>query len=98
MGAWIETKISNKLRGEALSHPVWVRGLKPLCALCLALPCSRTLCGAWIETTTANDAKQQPTLPLCGCVDRKKQNVENKKGKRRWKVRLPFAKSLIIGN
>lgn len=28
-------------------------------------PKRRTLCSAWIETTTANDVKQQPTSPPC---------------------------------
>ena len=30
MGAWIETMIGNCIYVPSASHPVWVRGLKPL--------------------------------------------------------------------
>ena len=30
VGAWIETALSQRQRLEAASHPMWVRGLKPL--------------------------------------------------------------------
>ena len=30
MGAWIETKIATIEASPNMSHPVWVRGLKPL--------------------------------------------------------------------
>ena len=39
VGAWIETHKFLQSARLYSSHPVWVRGLKPLCALCLALPC-----------------------------------------------------------
>ena len=28
MGAWIEIEINGETRGQSLSHPLWVRGLK----------------------------------------------------------------------
>ena len=31
VGAWIETDLTNALCVSKTSHPMWVRGLKPLC-------------------------------------------------------------------
>ncbi len=51
VGAWIETIYLRKLNFGIVSHPVWVRGLKPSSAL----PSFQTSevaprVGAWIET------------------------------------------------
>ena len=36
------------------SHPVWVRGLKPSCAVCLYRLAVAPRVGAWIETAFAS--------------------------------------------
>ena len=51
VGAWIETLPDLNNWHQALSHPVWVRGLKLTCPLHLALYfVVAPRVGAWIET------------------------------------------------
>ena len=45
VGAWIETDLTRDLRVSLLSHPMWVRGLKPTPDGCPPRDCGRTLCG-----------------------------------------------------
>ena len=46
VGAWIETSITCFISSSSSSHPMWVRGLKPLMPCVLLLKVwSRTLCG-----------------------------------------------------
>ena len=99
VGAWIETLLAHIVRGMTRVAPcvgAWIetsmitmQGTTQNVAPCVVRGLKQK-----IDATCS-----RCTLPhLCGCVDRKKQNVENKKGKRRWKVRLPFVKSLTVGN
>ena len=50
MGAWIETVDKGKEDVRGASHPVWVRGLKPLVKLAAVLHLVAPRVGAWIET------------------------------------------------
>ena len=52
MGAWIETASAAWVASfRARSHPTWVRGLKPSCAVCFdRLAVVAPYVGAWIET------------------------------------------------
>ena len=45
VGAWIETIIGCKCDGKAMSHPVWVRGLKQIKRLYWVSLRRRTPCG-----------------------------------------------------
>ena len=45
VGAWIETSVRRKRTNRPLSHPVWVRGLKPLGLLFANGDSGRTPCG-----------------------------------------------------
>ena len=45
VGAWIETPAVETLAASMMSHPVWVRGLKPQKYIIFALSNSRTPCG-----------------------------------------------------
>ena len=51
VGAWIETLVAPRLRVPKVSHPVWVRGLKP-CHKARPKTPTRVAprVGAWIET------------------------------------------------
>ena len=52
MGAWIETDWSQRLFVHLVSHPSWVRGLKPGDEFNINLQhFVAPLVGAWIETT-----------------------------------------------
>ena len=52
MGAWIETNDNLKSHTSALSHPMWVRGLKPADAPLKCKPFYvAPYVGAWIETS-----------------------------------------------
>ena len=50
MGAWIETLKQRVASSVALSHPTWVRGLKPEAGKMIAPYCVAPYMGAWIET------------------------------------------------
>ena len=45
VGAWIETSNAWQSSNRVLSHPMWVRGLKPLLAYQKICQDCRTLCG-----------------------------------------------------
>ena len=51
VGAWIETENTIRRYNAVLSHPSWVRGLKPFVGGDLSLIAVAPLVGAWIETT-----------------------------------------------
>ena len=54
MGAWIETNLSNGNFSGLLSHPTWVRGLKPVRPIIRFTDGAvAPYVGAWIETTSA---------------------------------------------
>ena len=50
VGAWIETSTRLVFVTVLMSHPVWVRGLKPLLLLWTLLVIVAPRVGAWIET------------------------------------------------
>ena len=51
VGAWIETNREFKIKVKGMSHPTWVRGLKPvIVANKLATASVAPYVGAWIET------------------------------------------------
>ena len=45
VGAWIETLCSRLTKKAEMSHPMWVRGLKPPFAAMMSEEPCRTLCG-----------------------------------------------------
>ena len=45
MGAWIETRPYMRLSAYEVSHPLWVRGLKPMSAITMILRPCRILYG-----------------------------------------------------
>ena len=63
MGAWIETQALEKLARVSMSHPTWVRGLKPrtLRSMLTSLVVASSM-GAWIETVLQGIDK------VCRCV------------------------------
>ena len=51
VGAWIETYASSILSLHIMSHPTWVRGLKPIAMYGgVGAPTVAPYVGAWIET------------------------------------------------
>ena len=64
MGAWIETKKARSyMERNVLSHPVWVRGLKPInmrdgSLICIVAP----RVGAWIETVSKATIDEAPQV------------------------------------
>ena len=64
MGAWIETvTFTLSLLVFDLSHPVWVRGLKPHCIFYLQMHlCVAPRVGAWIETTLTDFLERNATV------------------------------------
>ncbi len=52
-----------------MSHPMWVRGLKPNSSLARLLPSVAPYVGAWIETPVGKHRVTTWSRTLCGCVD-----------------------------
>ena len=59
MGAWIETTFSTRAFDKiSESHPVWVRGLKPICIVQYQKVITvAPRVGAWIETKVTFELK-----------------------------------------
>ena len=71
VGAWIETSLVFASSAALRSHPMWVRGLKPIntdvCQIKLRVA---PHVGAWIETPFAQSAQYRAAgRTPCGCVD-----------------------------
>ena len=71
VGAWIETCWPCLNLGPIMSHPVWVRGLKPPLLLILRIRTKvAPRVGAWIETlATTSETPCPKSRTPCGCVD-----------------------------
>ena len=71
VGAWIETSARLVLVTVFMSHPVWVRGLKPVHAIQAPFVFHvAPRVGAWIETCQAAlRACWLSCRTPCGCVD-----------------------------
>ena len=70
VGAWIETLTKKGMQDAGLSHPTWVRGLKPsrLLMLVISMPSHPT----WVRGLKLRECelvKRAMSRTLRGCVD-----------------------------
>ena len=70
MGAWIETYLKDKPSFGNTSHPMWVRGLKPVeLSLFSSKLMSHPMWVRGLKLTGRDKFEASERRTLCGCVD-----------------------------